>query len=1067
LSFDENLLDTSRYKSGISRAFRSGTFLYAETVMHVSHRLAVMVALLLLILICSLPVLSQSEAAAISGRVADPQGLAVVAAKVSAVNISTNVASSTQTNGAGFYNLPSLLPGTYRIIVEKEGFAQIVKPDVQLHVQDNAGINFSLQVGSVTQSVTVEGGAPLVNTESAAVSTVIDRNFVENLPLNGRSFNTLLQLTPGVVVAQTTGVNGAPGQFSVSGQRTDANNFTVDGVSANFGVGAFQNPAESGTGGAPAFSVLGSTSSLVSVDALQEFRIETSSFSPEFGRTPGAQVILTTRSGTNEFHGGLFDYFRNTVMDANDWFANQAGNPRAPEHHNDFGGFIGGPIWKNRTFFFVSYEGARLRLPQTAVIQVPSEDARTNAPVPIAPYLNAYPKPNGPVSADGTTAQFTGTLSNAATLDATSVRIDHVLSERFSIFGRYNYAPSDAQLAFGPSSNLSNPMFQHVGTQTATLGANMMLSPSLSNTLRGNYSSQTNRGTAALNSFGGAVPLDPQMLLGSLASANNLGFFQPFDVVSYEVGNLGSNESRQLNFTDTLEVTSGLHQLKLGGDYRAIFLHETQAPTQAFYFANNVQSLLDSGSAILSSSIAVPARFLVQSLSLFGQDTWRPTSRLTITYGLRWELNPAPSARGKTTLAAFQNVNDPSEINLVPSGRPLWATTHGNFAPRVGIAWRLTRKGDFVLRAGAGVFYDLGLGQAANLAYNYPNAAFGFVPSVSLPVSDLTPFLPTISLQPPFSSPVGFDPSLKLPRSYQWNVAFEKSFAGQQAFTVTYVGQAGRDLLRQSTLFQPNANFTGDVFLTRNDARSNYSALQLQFRRRLASGIQGLLSYSWSHSLDNASNDVAVALPSTISSGANDYASSGFDVRHSFSGALSYDVPAAASTGLFGRLTRNWSIQSVVAARTGFPFNGVILFGGPDPGGARFTRPDRVPGQPLWISDPTAAGGRSLNSNAFSIPPSTRQGTEGRNDITGFGFVQVDLSVGRRFLITDRVSLLFRADGFNVLNHPNFTSPSGFVQFGTSGLKAFEMLNQGLQGLNPLFQQGGPRSLQLSLKLTF
>ena len=206
---------------------------------------------------------------------------------------------------------------------------------------------------------------PLVNTESGSVSTVIDHRFVENLPLNGRSFNALLQLTPGVVIAATSTYN--QGQFSIAGQRTSANNFLIDGVSANFGVSAQSSVGTSG-GATQAFSALGGTSSLVSVEDLEEFRVETSSFAPEFGRSPGGQVILTTRSGTNDFHGGVYEYFRNDVLDANDWFATQAGQPRAAERHNDFGGFLGGPIQKDKTFVFVSYEGARLRQPETRIV---------------------------------------------------------------------------------------------------------------------------------------------------------------------------------------------------------------------------------------------------------------------------------------------------------------------------------------------------------------------------------------------------------------------------------------------------------------------------------------------------------------------------------------------------------------------------------------------------------------------------------------------------------------------------------------------------------------------------
>ena len=380
---------------------------------------------------------AQSPNGTVSGIVLDPSGGVIVGADVLIINNATGVQYPGKANSEGYYVVSNVPPGTYRIQVSNSGFKTIIKPDIVMHVQDALAINFALPIGASSEIVTVEGGAPLINTENASVSTVIDRNFVESLPLNGRSFNTLLQLTPGVVIAGTTG--GTPGQFSIAGQRTDANNFSVDGVSANFGVGLGQNLGQSGTGSAQAFSALGGTSSLVSVDALQEFRIETSSFAPEFGRSPGGQVILTTRSGTSAFHGGVFDYFRNTVMDANDWFAAQAGLPRAPEHHNDFGGFLGGPVWKERTFFFVSYEGARLDQPQTMVIQVPSNFARAAASATLAAFVNAYPKPNGqPSSPTSYTAPFTGSFANKAGLDAGSVRL-----VQLDIFERSNGSLDD------------------------------------------------------------------------------------------------------------------------------------------------------------------------------------------------------------------------------------------------------------------------------------------------------------------------------------------------------------------------------------------------------------------------------------------------------------------------------------------------------------------------------------------------------------------------------------------------------------------------------------------------
>lgn len=1029
------------------------------------------IVLLLVINLLLIPSLvAQSPNGTISGIVHDPSGAVIAGAEIIVVNDATSVQYSTKTNNEGIYVVPNLPPGSYRIQVAKIGFKTIIKPDIILNVQDALAINFTLPVGAASETVTVQGGAPLINTESAAVSTVIDRNFVEGLPLNGRSFNTLLQLTPGVVIAPITGVAAsfgeAPGEFSIAGQRTDANAFSVDGVSANFGVGNTTGiaPGEAGTGTAQAFSALGGTSSLASVEDLREFRIETSSFAPEFGRVPGGQVILTTRSGTNDLHGEIYEYFRNNVLDANDWFADALpGSPQAPERHNDFGGILGGPILKNSTFFFLSYEGARLDLPGSESIEVPSESARAQASATLAPFLDAYPRPNGqPASPTAFTAPFTGVFSNSGTLDAGSIRIDRTFNDRFSIFGRYNNAPS--QLANHVNS-LNNIQTTAVNTQTLTLGMDMLLGTQLANAFRGNYSTQNADSSYALTSFGGAVPLKPSLLLGSLSSDENNGEFFPFDASPLETGPFVRSKASQINFVDDLSITSGAHAIKIGGDYRGIFSDSADTEHLVDLTSVNVQTFLSSGMVNLATSSKTEAQLLSQAFSVYAQDVWKITRRLTLTYGLRWELSPPPSARGATILVAWDNVNNPAEISPAPRGTPLWRTTYGNVAPRVGISYSLSSRGDLVLRAGGGIFYDTGMGASANLADQFPNLASAFHSNVSVPVANLDPFLPVLSLQAPYPTVAAVSPNLKLPRSYQWNTALEKSFRKEQVVSVTYAGQAGRGLLRQEALFRPNPNFSSAFELTQNDARSNYNSLQLQYRRPLSAHVQALMNYTWSHSLDNASNDVLAGLSSTILSAQNDYASSDFDVRQSFSGAFIYNIRSARGLRPLAFLTNGWSIDAVIIARTGFPFNAVVF--APSVLGVSLSRPDLVPGQPLWISNSTAPGGKLLNGNAFSVPSTVRQGTEGRNDIPGFGLTQVDFSVDRKFPITERIALQFRADAFNLFNHPNFTNPVGAFQFGPAFLESQEMLNQGLGGLNPLFQEGGPRSLQLSLKLSF
>jgi hypothetical protein len=414
-------------------------------------------------------------------------------------------------------------------------------------------------------------------------------------------------------------------------------------------------------------------------------------------------------------------------------------------------------------------------------------------------------------------------------------------------------------------------------------------------------------------------------------------------------------------------------------------------------------------------------------------------------------------------------VNDPPAITLAPTGTPLWRTTYGNFAPRIGLAYKLSPNGDLVLRAGWGIFYDLGVGTSANVATTFPNSAFLSTPSVTLPVANVSPYLPTISLAPPYSGSLiyAFSPNLALPRSYQWNVALEKSFSGRQIVSATYVGQVGRDLLRQEGLTSPNSNFVPGnfFFVTQNDASSNYNALQLQYRNQLKSRLQLLVNYTWSHSLDDQSDDTDVAISDTVISNRNDWGSSSFDVRQSFSAALTYNVPGSDRSEALRILTKGWSLDTVVVARTGFPFNASVVTAGRI--GATYPRPDVVPGQPFWLSEPGLPGGKILNSAAFSIPATVTQGNEGRNDIPGFGLTQVDFSFGRKFSITERLNLQFRADAFNLLNHPNFANPYAYVGIGPYFLQSQSTLNNGLGGLNPLFQEGGPRSLQLSLRLSF
>ena len=1046
-----------------------------------------------LLLLVSFPIVlcAQSTNASLTGRVTDSSKARIVDAKVAAISAETNLRYETTTNGSGEYYLSNLPPSAYRIEVEKSGFLKLIRPDVTLHVQDGLEINFEMKVGTTSESIIVQGDAPLQDIESATVSTVVDSKFVENLPLNGRSFQTLILLSPGAVVTPTAFDD--QGQFSVNGQRADANYFTIDGVSANFGVTGYLPLVQGGTGGLPALSASGGTNSLVSVDAMQEFRVQTSSFAPEFGRTPGGQVSILSRSGTNVFHGTLFEYFRNSVLDANDWFVNYDHVKAPEERQNDFGGVFGGPILKGKTFFFFSYEGLRLRQPSTQETAVLDSASRQQAPASMLPYLNAYPVANGAELGSGL-AQFNAGYSNPSSLDAASVRLDQVINSKLTLFGRYDYSPSSLSQR-APSRNfpnLSTIQSESSSVQTVTVGVTGLITPTMSNEVRANYSNDRVSSKFSLDNFGGAVvPADSLLFPAGFSSANSL--FESLILGGGELskGSLGSSEQRQINLIDNLSVTRGSHQMKFGVDYR--WLSPFASPFTYSQFAEftgataSVGGALSGTAAFADTTAYEGDALLIHNFSVYGQDTWKATPRLTLTYGLRWDINPP--LRGKNSANdpfTLTGLNDPSTIALAPRGTPLYQTTYGNVAPRVGLAYQFGDRPDWlsVLRGGFGVFYDLGYGSLGGASSYFPylaehiispsttSCASGVV-GVCFPLSAENAARPAITTNPPVDDIIVAVPNLKLPRTYGWNVAVEQSLGKAQSLSITYIGAVGRDLLRVTDLENPNANFAF-VNLTDNSATSNYNALQVKFRRNLSRGLQALASYTFSHSIDIASTDAFADYLNTPSSVANpniDRGDSDYDTRHAFSAGVTYTLPSFAWSNAAGAALGGWSMDSFIFTRSADPDDivGAISFAS---GIGLAARPNVVLGLPLELYGSQYPGGKIFNSAAFTAPPSGQQGDFRRNVLRGFGATQLDLALQRQFSVTDTLGLRFRAEFFNIFNHPNFGPPINSLPnplFGHSTQTLANSLGSGGAngGLNPLYQIGGPRSIQLALKLQF
>jgi hypothetical protein len=1049
------------------------------------------VRLFLSFLVAVIPLFAQSPNGNINGLIADPASGAIVGAEVVAINDVTGVQYTTKTNAEGIYVLPNLPPGPYRVQVSKVGFKTIIKPDIILNVSGALSMNFTLSVGALHEIITVEGGAPLIDTESGTVSTVVDRQFAENLPMNGRSFQTLIELTPGVVPATSNSSDG--GQFNINGQRASSNYWMVDGVSANVGIAAFGAPGNGVSGSLGGFSAMGGTNSLISVDAMQEFRIQTSSYAPEFGRSPGGQISIVTRSGTNWFHGTVFDYLRNDVFDANNWFADNAGEPKPKERQNDFGGTLSGPILKNRTFFFFSYEGLRLRLPQTLLTTVPDLTARQNASPALQPFFNAFPRPNGPDDLTNGLAQFNASFSNPASLDAYSLRLDHRLRDNLTLFARYNYSPSEiTQRAAGGAQALNVLFPSRITTQTGTLAAIAVLSPRISNDLRLNYSRTDAFNAFDIDRFGGAVPVTNPLFPGGFNFENASLFLDIFSLThgAYEAGIAAQNAQRQVNIIDTLGIQVGSHSIKAGVDYRRLRPHYGPGSySQGVFFADVPSAETGNASfALFGTQVPVSLRF--QNLGAYVQDAWRIGSRLNLTYGLRWDVDYAPSsidAPGMLAVTGF-NLDDLSQLAIARSGTEPFRTTFGNLAPRVGLAYQLRQRtnSQTVLRGGFGVFYDMATGETGNILAqtSYPYGAFQFVFGTTYPFDPAVAAPPPITvtgLSAPGSAPLtAFDPHLLLPYTLEWNLAFEQELGKQQSVSASYVGSAGRRLIQTAVVSSPNVNFHG-AYLVTNAATSDYDALQLQFHRQLRQGLQALVSYSWAHSIDTASagsNFVGsnTFLPGAVSSNRGP---SDFDIRNAFSLGTTYQIPSPKWNRLTELALRNWSLQNVVQAHSSVPVN---VYEASFPQLAQFStqvRPDVVPGQPVYLYGSQYPGHKALNVAAFTSPPTdsngtpTRQGDLSRNALRGFGVVQWDVALHRDFPMHDtRFALQFRAEAFNVLNHPNFGPPQsglGAGSFGISTQTLAESLggNVGSGGFNALYQLGGPRSLQLALKLQF
>jgi hypothetical protein len=1024
-----------------------------------------------------------------NGRVLDPSNKVISGADILVISDATGVQYSGKTNENGIYVVPNLPPGAYRLQVSKVGFKTLIKPDIVLSIQDALSINFTLPVGAVFETVTVEGGASMINTTDASVSTVIDHSYVENMPLNGRSFQDLILLTPGVVTQSPQNGNSALGQtgeFSVNGQRTEENYYTVDGVSANIGAATGRSMVlfAGASGSVAGATALGTTQALVSVDDLQEFRVQSSTYSAEYGRNPGGQLSFETKSGTNQWHGTAYDYLRNGAFDAQDWFNDYFGTPEPALRQNDFGGTLGAPVTipglyngKDKTFFFVSYEGLRLIAPQAATPSyVPDAALRASAPAVLQPALNAFPvqSPNGIDDTANGIAQFIGAWSNPSSLDSTSVRLDHVANNKLRFFFRFSDTPSSSTTrgtAGAPSVN----QISSYAVRTYTAGVSTLFSGHLSNDFRLNYSSNDTTNRAVIDDFGGGTPVSFLQLsgLGSGSHAQfGLEYSGYYSALQQEES---SGSQRQWNLVNTMSLSSGRHSFRFGVDYRRLAPFEFESSPYVAYFYLG-EPLVQSNTAFTVLQAFNPGHPLYMNFSAFAQDEWKVSQRLSLSLGLRWEVNPAPNiTQGFKPYTVDFISSDPNTWTLASQGTPLWHTTWFNLAPRLGAAYilRKTPDSETVVRGGGGVFFDTGqqLGSAGFNGPGFVAQTYGFG---SFPI-DAAALAPPIMNPPvaPYNAQVyGFSSHFQLPYTLQWNASIEQALGKSEALSISYVGSHASRLIQQ-TQFSPPVNPNATTFeIIQNGLTSDYNSLQIQFRRRLTRGLTALASYTWSHCLDYGSENYELGYQR---------GNCDFDVRHNLSAAFSYDLPNLGHSEFVDAVLHHWGLDDRFTARTAFP---VTLYGNQvlQPNGQTYYAGlNFVPGQPVYIYGANCAsvlqglgdlqqgkgcpGGWAINPNAFTAATSG-VGDAPRNFARGFGAWQTDMAVRREFPIHERLKLQFRAEAFNIFNHPNFgtINPSfGQLTFG----QATTTLASSLGVLSPLYQQGGPRSMQFALRLVF
>jgi Carboxypeptidase regulatory-like domain len=1076
----------------------------------VSGHIVLSVVLLLL-----LPSLAwgQSFRGSIRGQVVDASGAAVAGAKVAAKSTATGNGREALTAADGAYVLPELPAGEYVVTVQTAGMATVAQ-NVIVNVGLDTMANFDVtKVERRLEVLTVTAAAPAIDSSRDVLGEVVERKLVADLPLNGRDFGKLVALVPGATVEPSgvAAVQSGFGQFSINGNRDRSNNYTLDGTDNNDPF--FNNSAlnQTGIGGAPG--------SLLPIDAIQEFNLQ-SQFPAEYGRNTGSVINIITKSGTNQFHGTAFEFLRNDFFDARNFF-NRDPAPKTAFRNNQFGGSLGGPIVHDKLFFFGAYEGQRERVGSDFTLFVPTPtqivDAQAVAiangvtPNPaLTAILGQFPQPTG---FNGHTGTLAGVVKDKNDVDSAIGKVDYNITEGELLTGRYAYASSQQIFPLGGLGTLSAsrlPQFAQTSparVQVVSLSLLSTLSPTKINEVRFGYSryrtsfssldANFDPSTLGINFGTGKLGL-PEIDFG--------GIFENLGATAFSIPRGRTSQSFQ--YLDNFTWLKGRHTIKFGGEFRRVAVDSFNDNLQrgAIVFAPNNGLDPDPGTDILAAYYMGIDSFTLgnagnterttfnHGFSAFVQDDFRATKNLTLNLGLRWEYF-GPISESHNLLA---NLGRDGNLAMVGTDgvNAAYNRDLNNFGPRMGFAYNLHR--GTVLRAGYGVYYDYipqdlmianftndaglvtpPMGPFPVVPLNFNSAAFSTAPAAG------TAPAPVFSVAgPPFD--VFFTPqNLATPYAQSWNFNVQHDLAQDVVLQLGYVGSKGTRLVRlrdanqafaDGTRPNPNYGFM-DEFAT--IASSTYHALQVTLRIPSKHGLSGFAGYTWSKSLDDASdgidfNSATVALPQDSNNLRAEHGASNFDTRHRFTAAFAYQVPR-----LFGpkRLAEGWQVNTIVTTQSGRP---IPIVSANDTSGTSFPtpanshqRPNLVPGvNPInsnWESGPDTIG--YLNAAAFVQPSSpTGQagsfGDLGRNAIYGPKFWDVDFALAKSTPLFENMNLQFRAEFFNIFNHPNFALPNWFVNPGVGPTGLITQTPDQAQ-TNPGLGGGGPRVVQLGLKLIF